>query len=71
MAGISRREWLKGAGAALVAAPRRMGRGGCVGAGVAAGRPAVGSRHFTSAAVEALIPRVQQGIRRSGAGDDL
>lgn len=61
MVGMSRREWLKGAGAAVAAA-----RGGwstvARGAELPEGRPAAGQRHFTSAAVEALIPRVQRGI---------
>ncbi|HUV68016.1 MAG TPA: glycoside hydrolase family 125 protein [Terracidiphilus sp.] len=62
MAGISRRELLKGAGAALVAARGGWGAAAASGLELPQGRPAVGSRHFTSAAVEALIPRVQQGI---------
>jgi hypothetical protein len=67
MAGMSRRELLKGAGTALVAA--QGGLSGVGWSGIAAfgaelpqGRPATGQRHFTSAAVEALIPRVQRGI---------
>ncbi len=56
---MNRREWLKGAGAALLA--------GKYAAAAAVpelprGRPSKGARHFTSAAVEALIPQVQKQI---------
>jgi meiotically up-regulated gene 157 (Mug157) protein len=50
---------LKGAGAALAVAQSGWR---AQGAELPQGRPAAGARHFTSAAVEALIPRVQRGI---------
>jgi len=65
MGAISRRDWLKGAGALAVA----QGGWGAVKAGGAElphGRPAKSERHFTSAAVEALIPRVQRGVGDAG-----
>ena len=56
---ISRRDWLKGAAAALA-----MTQSGVAawGADLPHGRPAKADRHFTSAAVEALIPRIQRGM---------
>ncbi len=62
MAGMSRREWLKGAGAALALAQGGWSGAVAQGAELPQGRPAAGARHFTSAAIEALIPRVQRGI---------
>ena len=68
MAEMSRRHWLKGAGAAAAVAQGGWGGIAAMGAAPAKepvlphGRPAKGSRHFTSAAVDALIPRVQKGI---------
>jgi len=56
---ISRRAVLKGAGAALVVAQSGWRARG---AELPQGRPASGARHFSSEAVEALIPRVQRGI---------
>jgi uncharacterized protein len=62
MGAISRREWLKGATAAWAIA--RGGWGGTTApeAELPKARPAKADRHFTSAAVEALIARVQRGI---------
>jgi len=67
MVEISRREWLKGATAALAIA--NGGWRGSAAMGLAASgpqlphaRPAKGDRHFTSAAVEALIPRLQRNM---------
>jgi hypothetical protein len=62
MTGMSRREWLKGAGAALAVARSGWGAVGAAGLELLAARPGIGARHFTSAAVEALIPRVQRAI---------
>jgi meiotically up-regulated gene 157 (Mug157) protein len=61
MAAMSRREWLKAAGALVVA----QGGWGGVQARAAElphGRPARSQRHFTSMAVEETIPRVQRGM---------
>ncbi len=58
MTSMSRRDWLKGAAAAAVLAQGRFGTA----AELPQGRPPAGERHFTSAAVEALIARVQKGI---------
>ena len=61
MAAMSRREWLKAAGALVVA----QGGWGGVQARAAElphGRPARSQRHFTSVAVEETIPRVQRGM---------
>jgi meiotically up-regulated gene 157 (Mug157) protein len=66
MGGVSRRDWLKGAAAAWAVA-----QGGWVRAAAAElphGRPAKADRHFTSAAVEALIPRLQQRIADPALG---
>jgi len=61
MSGMTRRDWLKGAAAAAA-----LAQGGWEAAALAAelphARPAKPDRHFTSAAVEALIPRVKRGI---------
>ncbi len=62
MAGINRREWLKGAGAVLAVSRNGWGAISQDEMQLPAARPAAGARHFTSAAVEALIPRVQRGI---------
>jgi meiotically up-regulated gene 157 (Mug157) protein len=62
MGGMSRREWLKGAGAALAVAQNGWGATGAAGLELPEGRPAAGDRHFTSTAVEALISRVQRQI---------
>jgi meiotically up-regulated gene 157 (Mug157) protein len=62
MHGISRRDWLKGAAAALAIARSGWGEGAGAAAELPQARPAKGERHFTSAAVEALIPRIQSGI---------
>ncbi len=62
MAEISRREWLKGAAAALAVSRNGWGETSSHEMELPEARPAVGERHFTSAAVEALIPKVQRGI---------
>jgi meiotically up-regulated gene 157 (Mug157) protein len=62
MAGMSRRDWLKGAGAALVASQAGWGAAAGAGLELPEGRPAAGARHFRSEAVEALIERVQRQI---------
>jgi uncharacterized protein len=63
MGSMSRRDWLRGAGAVLAAAQGGLSlRGAERVPDVPLGRPAAGQRHFSSAAVEALIPRVQRGI---------
>jgi meiotically up-regulated gene 157 (Mug157) protein len=62
MEGMSRRQWLMGAGTALVAAQNSWGAGGAPKLDLPEGRPAIADRHFTSAAVEALIPAVQGKI---------
>ncbi len=62
MAEMTRREWMKGAGAALAVVQGGWASFAAPGAELPHGRPASGARHFTSAAVEAMIPRVQQGI---------
>src|SRR5580700_11305906 len=65
---ISRREWLKGATAAVAiaqggwGAPKPAARAAATGLELPHGRPAKGDRHFTSAAVEALIPRIQRSM---------
>jgi meiotically up-regulated gene 157 (Mug157) protein len=67
MEAMSRRDWLKGAGAAWAIA-QAGGAELAWGFGVASrpelpqARPAKADRHFTSAAVEALIPRIQKGM---------
>lgn len=63
MKNVCRRDWIKGATAALAITQY----GGGVAAWAAAepmphARPAKADRHFTSSAVEALIPRIQRGI---------
>ncbi|HXR38345.1 MAG TPA: glycoside hydrolase family 125 protein [Terracidiphilus sp.] len=60
MGEISRREWLKGAAAAWALAQGAWGGAVASAAELPHARPAKGDRHFTSAAVEALIPRLQQ-----------
>jgi meiotically up-regulated gene 157 (Mug157) protein len=62
MGGISRRDWLKGAGAALALAQGGWGAVAAPRLDLPHGRPGKGARHFTSAAVEELIPRVQREI---------
>ena len=59
---ISRRDWLKGATAAWAIAQGGWGATSAFAAELPHGRPAKQDRHFTSAAVEALIPRLQHGI---------
>jgi hypothetical protein len=62
MGEMTRRDWLKGATAAWAIA--QGGWGGLAASAVELphARPAKRERHFTSAAVEALIPRVQRGM---------
>jgi len=60
MAKMNRRDWLKGAAAALAVA--RKGWGAAAAGELPHARPAPAKRHFTSSAVEALIPRVQRKI---------
>jgi meiotically up-regulated gene 157 (Mug157) protein len=62
MGGISRRDWLMGAGATLVAAQGGWGAAVAPKLDLPHGRPSKGSRHFTSASVDALIPKVQREI---------
>ncbi len=63
MGELSRREWLKGAAAAWA-----LTRGGLPAwaAELPHARPAKADRHFTSAAVEALIPQVQRKMGDAG-----
>ena len=62
MAAMNRREWLKGAGAALAIAQGGFGARQANGAELPHGRPVKSARHFTSAAVEETIQRVQRGM---------
>jgi meiotically up-regulated gene 157 (Mug157) protein len=62
MGAISRREWLKGAAAAWAIAQGGSGGVAAWAAEMPHARPAKPDRHFTSAAVESLIPRVQRVI---------
>lgn len=62
MGEVSRRELLKGAAAAWMLAGADLNPGIALGAELPHARPAKSERHFTSAAVEALIPRAQRGI---------
>jgi uncharacterized protein len=59
---MSRRDWLKGATAAWAIAQSGWGGIKAFGAELPHGRPPRGQRHFTSVAVEALIPLLQRGI---------
>jgi uncharacterized protein len=61
MTGMSRRDWLKGAGAALVAAQSSWGAT-AKSLDLPSARPAWRDRHFRSASVDALIPKVKQQI---------
>ena len=63
MSNVSRRDWLKGATAAVALAQGASGlRAWAVAETMPHARPAKADRHFTSAAVETLIPRVQKQI---------
>ncbi|HEX4757646.1 MAG TPA: glycoside hydrolase family 125 protein [Terracidiphilus sp.] len=62
MAGISRREWLIGAGAALAGTHTGWAAGAASSPNLPEARPASGARHFRSAAVEALILEVRKQI---------
>ncbi len=63
MSNVSRRDWLKGATAAVALAQGASGlRAWAAAETLPHARPAKADRHFTSAAVEALIPRIQHGI---------
>jgi meiotically up-regulated gene 157 (Mug157) protein len=62
MAAMNRREWLKGAGAALAVVQGGFGARRANGAELPHGRPAKAARHFTSAAVEETIQRVQRSM---------
>jgi meiotically up-regulated gene 157 (Mug157) protein len=62
MAGMSRREWLKGA-AALAAMQGGRRAGAEAGLKLPAGRPAVDRRHFKSSAVDSLIATTKRQIR--------
>lgn len=62
MARVSRRDMLKGAGAALALAPGGWGTVKLFGEELPHARPPKSKRHFTSDAVEALIERVQKQI---------
>jgi meiotically up-regulated gene 157 (Mug157) protein len=56
---MSRRDWLKGAAAAFAVAQSGWSE---TRAALPQARPVQAERHFTSEAVEALIPRIQQSI---------
>lgn len=62
MAQLSRRDWLKGAGAAWALAQGGWGGLKAFGEELPHARPPKSKRHFTSEAVETLIPRVQREI---------
>jgi meiotically up-regulated gene 157 (Mug157) protein len=62
MGDITRRDWLKGATAAWAIVQGNWGGVPALAAELPHARPPRSERHFTSAAVEALIPRVQRGI---------
>ncbi len=62
MGEITRRDWLKGATAAWTIAQGGWGGTPAMASELPHARPAKGERHFTSAAVEALIPRLRPGI---------
>jgi meiotically up-regulated gene 157 (Mug157) protein len=62
MGAITRRDWLKGAAAAWAAAQVSSGAIPAFAAELPHARPAQADRHFSSAAVEALIPRIQRQI---------
>jgi meiotically up-regulated gene 157 (Mug157) protein len=62
MAAMNRREWLKGAGAALAVAQSGFGARQANGAELPHARPAKSARHFISTAVEETIQRVQRGM---------
>src|SRR5580704_11831285 len=59
---ISRREWLKGATAVMAIAQGGWGALEPAAMELPHGRPAKADRHFTSEAVEALIPRIQRSM---------
>ncbi len=60
---MNRREWLKGAGAAVVVAKSAWGAGAQTGMDLSPGRPPVNMRHFRCAAVEAVIAKTKKQIR--------
>ena len=62
MASVNRREMLKGAGAAWAFAQGGWGAVKLFAEELPHARPPKSKRHFTSEAVEALIPRVQSQI---------
>ncbi|HEY1901418.1 MAG TPA: glycoside hydrolase family 125 protein [Terracidiphilus sp.] len=62
MGEVTRRDWLKGATAAWAIAQGSWGGITAMAAELPHSRPSKSDRHFTSAAVEALIPRIQRGI---------
>jgi len=62
MDGISRRDWMKGAAATVAVARSGWGEVAARAGVLPQARPAKADRHFTSEAVEALIPRVQRGM---------
>jgi len=68
MGEITRRDWLKGATAALTIAQTGWGSTPAFAVDLPHARPAKADRHFTSTAVEALIPRVQRNIGDSALG---
>jgi meiotically up-regulated gene 157 (Mug157) protein len=59
---LTRREWLKGAAATWAIAQVGAGSMPAIAAELPHARPPQADRHFTSAAVEALIPRIQHQI---------
>jgi meiotically up-regulated gene 157 (Mug157) protein len=65
MVAMNRRVWMQGAAATMALAPHAWAAAtglGTQGQALPQGRPAQGERRFTSAAVEALIPRIQRSI---------
>jgi uncharacterized protein len=62
MVNITRRDWIKGASAAWAIAQVGAGAIPAFAAELPHARPPKGDRHFTSTAVEALIPRIQHQI---------
>ena len=60
MSKLSRRDWLKGATAAVALAQSSAIRSLAATETLPHARPTRADRHFTSSAVEALIPRIQR-----------
>ncbi len=62
MGEVTRRDWLKGATAVLAIAQTGWGSTPALAVELPHARPAKADRHFTSTAVESLIPHVQRSI---------